>query len=70
MMRQTVTKNVAGGKLPDLPTRDAARILDNVFKACGMPPNTIPLEELEKKVQEQGFSLGETDKSGGYAWRN
>lgn len=43
--------------VPELPRAVAARILSNVFEACGRQPNTVPLEELEKRVQEHKLSL-------------
>ena len=38
-------------EMPMLSTEAAARILSNVFEACGMPQNTIPLAELEEKYK-------------------
>lgn len=40
-----------------LSTKEAARILSNVFEACGKPQNTIPLEELEKKCKRMTESI-------------
>lgn len=45
--------------MPQLSEEDAERILSNVFKACGMPPNTIPLKVLKEKYRKG--SRGEAD---------
>ena len=42
---------------PKLSTKEAARILSNVFETCGKPQNTIPLEELEKKCKRMTESI-------------
>ena len=57
---QVMDENEKGGgtrAVPELSRAAAARILSNVFEACGMQPNTVPLEELEKRVQEHKLSL-------------
>ena len=45
------------GAVPKLSAKEAAQILSNVFEACGMPQNTIPLEELENKYKKMTESM-------------
>lgn len=50
-MKDKRTEREAAERAPKLSGDDAARILSNVFKACGIQPNKVPLKELEKRVR-------------------
>ena len=50
-MKDKRTEREAAERAPKLSGDDAARILSNVFKACGIQPNNVPLKELEKRVR-------------------
>lgn len=43
-------------QIPELSEETAARILKNVFAACGVPENKTPFHELQLKYQKNVVS--------------
>ena len=41
-----------GRQIAELSEKKAAKILKNVFEACGVPENKTPFHELQRKYQK------------------
>ncbi len=53
-MTEKIKENLAmKGAAPQLSVEAAERILHNVFRACDMPPNTVPFKELAEKYKDR-----------------
>ena len=53
-MTEKIKENlVMKAAAPQLSEEPAERILHNVFRACDMPPNTVPFKELAEKYKNR-----------------